>query len=102
MTFALDRVKLSTVHRKKRKEKGKGKNVNRKTPRDPRTQPSTRDEEPTVQLCGDSEVASRWFDGQVNIRWDKSTEDELAKLKKLCTHSGKETLPTLFRRLMTT
>ena len=71
VTFALDSVKPSTVHRKE-KEEGKGKGVNGKTPRNlgpADTTIHTRKEEPTIQLCGDSEVASRWIN--VNILWDR-------------------------------
>ena len=69
VTFALDSVKLSTVHRKAKGE-GKGKKDNGKTPRtsDPRTQPSTHVMRGlTVQLCGDSKVASKWINGQYSL-----------------------------------
>ena len=54
VTFALDSVKLSTVHRKEKGE-GKGKKVREKTQRElgpVDTTIHTREEGPTVQLCG--------------------------------------------------
>ena len=69
----LDSVKLSTVHRK---EKAKGeKKVNADTTI------HTREEGPTAQLCGDSEVVSKWISGQYSL--DRGTEDEMAKFKNL-------------------
>ena len=67
VTFTHDSVKLSTVHRK---EKGKGKNIDDKTPRvlgAADTTAHTREEGPTVQLCGDSEVAGKWINGQYSL-----------------------------------
>ena len=64
VTFALDGVKLSTEHRK---EKGKGKKVDDKAPRvlgPADTIIHAREEGPTVQRCGDSEVACKRTKGQ--------------------------------------
>ena len=77
VTFALDSVKLCTVHRKEKGERN-GKTNNGKTPRDLGPADTTihaREEGPTGQL---------WQGGglMVNILWDRSTEDELAKFKK--------------------
>ena len=65
VTFAIDSVKLLTVHRKEKGE-GKGKKVEEKTwrnlgPAD--TTIHTREEWLTVQQCGDSEVV-RKINGQ--------------------------------------
>ena len=68
-TLALDSVKLSIVHGKEKGE-GKEKTVDEKTPRDlgpADTTIHTREEGPTVQLCGDSEVASKWMHGQDSL-----------------------------------
>ena len=59
-------MKLSIVHRKK-KSKGIGKKVKVKTPRDlgfADTTIHTRVCGLTVQLCGDSNVAFEWINGQ--------------------------------------
>ena len=61
VTFALDSMKLSTVHTKK-KSKGFGKKNNDKTPRDlgpADTTVHTRVDGLIVQLCGDSNVACK-------------------------------------------
>ena len=63
VTFALDSVKLSTVHKKR----VKGKKVDDEAPRvlgPADTIIHTREEGPTVQPCGDSEVAGKWINGQ--------------------------------------
>ena len=69
VTFAHDRVKMSTVHRKERGE-GRGKKVNGKRLGDlgsADTTIHTRAEGPTVQPCGVSEVASKWVNGQYSL-----------------------------------
>ena len=66
-TITLDNVKLSTVQRKK---KEKGKKVDEKTPRvlgPADTIIHTREEGPTVQFCGDSEVAETWINGHCSL-----------------------------------
>ena len=60
VTFVLDKMKLSTVRRKK-KSKGVGKKIKDKTPRDlgpAETTVHTRAGGPTVQLCSDRNVES--------------------------------------------
>ena len=69
VTFALDSVRLSTVHRK---EKGEGQEhtVNEKTPRDLGPADTTihaREEGPTVQECGDSDVTCKWINGMYSF-----------------------------------
>ena len=69
VTFALDDAKLSIVHSK---EKGKemAKKVDKKTPRDLEladTTIYTREEGPTVQRCGDSEVVGKWINGWYSL-----------------------------------
>ena len=69
VTFALDRVKLSTVHWKNRGD-WKGKNVNEKSPSDLGPVDATihtREDGPTVQLSGDSKVDCKWINGQYSV-----------------------------------
>ena len=66
VTFALDSVTLSTVHRRE-----KVKVMVRKSARK-RLEPAdatknTREEGPTVQLCGDSEVVGKWINGRYSL-----------------------------------
>ena len=66
-TFALDSVNHSTAHKTRT---GKKKNVDDKAPRilGPAVKTiHTREEGPTAQQCGDSEVAGKWIHG--NYSW---------------------------------
>ena len=54
-----------------------------------------REVRPTPQQCGDSEVASRWANGQYP-RGQKHRK-RIGQIQKTCTHGGKERLPTLSR-----
>ena len=77
VTFALDRMKLSTVHRKK-KSKEIGRKVKEKTPRDlgpADTTFHTLADGPTVQLCGDTNVACKWINGQYSLATEVQRED---------------------------
>ena len=96
VTFTLDRMKLSTVHRKK-KGKGIRRKVKEKTPRDPGpadTSVHTRADVPTA-------VTVTWHvnGSMVNILWKRSTEGESAKYEKPCILDGKRRLPVQVRRL---
>ena len=69
VTFILSRMKFATVHRK-----GKTKEIEKKiidkTPRDlgpERTTAHIRSEGPTVQLCGDCNVACKWINGEFSL-----------------------------------
>ena len=70
VTFALDRMKLSTVHRRK-KSKGIGKKFQEKKPRDlgpADTTIHTRADGLTVQLCGgESNVTCKWINGEYSM-----------------------------------
>ena len=67
---------------------------------DPRTPSSTHVKK--GQQFSNVETARWQVSGSMdNIQWDRSSEDELAKFEKPCTHGGEERLPTLSRRLMT-
>ena len=62
-------MELSTIHRRM-KSKGIGKKVKEKIPRDlgrADTIIHTRTDEPTVQQCGDSNVACEWATGQYSL-----------------------------------
>ena len=81
-TFALDSVKLSTVQRKEKRE-GDGKKVNWKTDLRPAdTTIHTREEGPTVQLCGDNEVASKWVNGPCSLGQKYPQENPVLMLEK--------------------
>ena len=60
----------------------------------PQTTIHIRAEGPTVQLCGDSEVAGKWING----RCARDTEGELAILKRRYSRDGKEKSHTLSQR----
>ena len=63
VTFALKSVKQSTIHRKRTGNK-KEKPCSRPKYQEnwsPRTKPT---DGPTVQMCGDKEVAGKWINGQ--------------------------------------
>ena len=80
VTFALDRVKLSTAQKKK--SNGIGKKEKEKIPRDlglADTTIHTRADGPTVQLCGDSNVACTWINGQYSL---EQTEAEFGRVQK--------------------
>ena len=73
------------------KHGSKKKEVDEKTPRD--LEPAdtiihTRGEGPTVQLCGDNEVAGSG--SMASIIWDRSTEEKLAKFKNIVLTVEKE------------
>ena len=86
VTCALDRMKLSTVHRKK-KSKGIGKKVKDKTPGDlgpADTTIHTREDGPLYNYV---ETVMWLVNGStVNIPWDRSTEEESDKFKRRYTH----------------
>ena len=64
VTFVFDRMKLSIEHRKSTGiEKKK---IKDRTPRD--TTVPTRSGGLTVQLCGDSNVACKWINGEFSLR----------------------------------
>ena len=82
-TIWLQYKKLLRLLLVKWKGEEKGKKVKEKTPTDlgpADTTIHTREGDPTVQLCGDSEVTCKW--SMVNILWGRGTEKELAKYKK--------------------
>ena len=84
-TFGLDSVKHSTVHRK---EKEKGKKVDDKAARalgPADTIIHTREDGPTVQLCGDSEVAGKLINGQYSLGL-KHRRNIWPYSKKRCSH----------------
>ena len=67
--FALDRMKLSTLHRKN--GKGLGKKVKERTPRDlgpADTTIHTRADGLTVRLSGDNNVTCKWINGEYPLR----------------------------------
>ena len=69
VTFILNRMKLSTEYRKK-KSKEIEKKIKDKTPRDlgpANTTVHTRVDGTTVQLCGDSNVACKWINGEYSL-----------------------------------
>ena len=99
--FALDRVKLSTVHRKKSCE-GKGRKIKEKTPRDlgpAYTTIHTREDGPTVQRCGDSDVTCGWINGQCSLEQEYRGRTGQVQ-KKPYIRGGKGRLPIQFRRLI--
>ena len=66
ITYILNKMKLTTEH-KKTEEKDGEKRFKKKTPRDlgpGDTTVHTREGGPTVQLCGDSNVACKWINGE--------------------------------------
>ena len=66
VTFILNKMKLSTEHRKTKK-KDKEKRLKEKTPRNMGPKHNsihTRSEGPTVQLCGESNVARKWINSE--------------------------------------
>ena len=70
MTLVLNRTNLSTAHRKV-KEKGRVKQAGSKPPR--KLGPAdasvfTREDGPTVQLCGHSEVVGKCINGKNSLR----------------------------------
>ena len=80
MTLTLDRVNLSTAHRKE-KGQGEGEQAGSKPPM--KLGPAdasvyTREDGTTVQLCGDSEVVGKWINGKNSLgqtyqeKWDDS------------------------------
>ena len=90
VTFALDSVKLSTAHRKEKGEE-RGRKVQEKTQRDlgpADTTIHTREEGPTLQLCGDSDVTCKRINGQYSLEQHPA-------------HGGNGRLSIGFRRLMT-
>ena len=65
ITYILNKMKLPTVHKPKNKDEEK--RLKNKTPRDPGPEDitvHTRDEGATLQLCGDSNVACKWINGE--------------------------------------
>ena len=82
ITFALQSVKPSTVHRSRFEDK-KQLSADRKEPRlveTPDTSINTREEGPTVQQCGDSNVAESGL--IVIMLWDKNTEGKVGHIQK--------------------
>ena len=71
VTLVLNRMNLSTAHRKvKVKEKGKGKQAGSKPSRELDALDATvhtREEDPAVQLCGDNEVVGKWINGKNSL-----------------------------------
>ena len=71
VTRTLNRMNLSTVHRKvteERKRKGKTSRLN--TARDSGPADATvytREDGPKVQLCGDSDVVGKWINGKNSL-----------------------------------
>ena len=66
IAYILNKVKLTTEHRKTEKKDGE-RRFKKKTSRDlgPRdTTVHTREGGPTVQVCGDSNVACKWIYGE--------------------------------------
>ena len=86
VTFALQSVKLSTIPRtrtgKKTKEKT-GDEVSRIL--GPQTNPSIiREDGPTVHLCGDSDVAGTWINGQYALGQKYRENDHIQKTLHPC------------------
>ena len=86
VTFAVDSVKLSTVHRKRTSERV-GKKVKEKTPMDPRTLGRMGLRYNCVET-----VMLRANGSMGNILWCRSAEKELAKNKRPSTRGGKRSL----------
>ena len=97
VTFVIDRMKRSIVHRNN-KGKDIGKKVKDKTPRDlgpADTTIHTRVGGPDVQVCGDSDVACKWINGQYSLGqktlhswWKEKKPSPISKIDDLCeTHS---------------
>ena len=66
ITYSLNKMKLPTEHRKAEK-KNEEKRFKKKTPRNLGPEDitvRTREGGPTVQLCGDSNVACKWIKGE--------------------------------------
>ena len=80
-------MKLSIEHRNK-KSKSIGKKVKDTTPRDLGPADTTLAQVDRLYNCV---VVVMWRvnGSMVNILWDRSTEDELAKFKRPCTPGGK-------------
>ena len=98
-TFALDCVKLWTVHRKE-KEKMKKWTLKHQASWARGHKSSTREEGPTVQLCEDSEVAEKWIDGHYSLGLMHG--GKFGQIQKHCTHGGKGRSQIPSRRLATT
>ena len=88
ITYILKTMKLRTEHRKIEKIDGE----KQKTPRDlcPGDTTVHRREGPTVQLCGDSNVACKWINGE--FAQGTKYKEMIGKILK-CTHGGGEEQP---------
>ena len=92
ITCMLNKMKLPTEHRKIEK---KGGDKKKKTPRDLGSGDNTihtRADRPTVQQCGDSNVACKWINGE--FAQGTKYKDTIGKIQKTsCTHGGREVQP---------
>ena len=59
----------------------------------------TREDDPTVQLCGDSEVVGKRRNGKNSL--GQKNREKLGRLRKHCTNGGKRRLQNLSQRLTT-
>ena len=83
ITYILDKMKLPTEHRKIEKKDG-DKKFQKKTPRDLGHGANivhTREDGPTVQLCGDSNVACKWINGE--IAQGTKYKDTIGKIQRI-------------------
>ena len=93
ITYILNKMKLSTAHMKIEKKDG-DKKLKKKTPRylglgDNTFQ--TREEGPTVQLRGDSNVACKWINGE--YAQGTKYKDITGKIQKFLHSCGREVQP---------
>ena len=89
ITFILNKMKLPTEHRKIEKKDG-DKKFKKKTPRDlgPADKTiHTRENGPTVQLCGDSNVACKWINGE--FAQGTKYKDSIGKIPRILHSSWK-------------
>ena len=88
VTFILSRMKLSTEHRKS-KNLDIEKKIKDQTPRD---------KGPTVQLCGDSNVACKWINGEFSLGAKYREKSDRFKTPYTC--GGKGRLPNQSRTMI--
>ena len=87
VTFAFDSVKMSTVHRKEKRQKGKERRVKEKTRRDlGPADTTTREDGPAVQLGGDSDVTCIWINGPYSLA--QKCRGRSGQVQKTCTPGG--------------
>ena len=83
VTYTLNKMKLPTEHRNTT-NKEKEKKFKKKTPKDLGPEDitiHTQSEGPTVQLCGDSNVACKWINGEFSQR--TQFKETIGKIQKI-------------------